>query len=127
MSSISWQDWLAIIGFIIGVIGFFLTTLAMKNKDIRIVVVRTRSLFRLVKFVTFFILPVWGLYVLFVLLFNPGIVQAQDGAWLRLLIIFVVIVGVSSDIRDVLNEDKRAKASLEAKESLNNFIEAGEE
>src|SRR5205823_701629 len=103
MSSLSWQDSLAIIGFIITVIGLFLallTLLALKNKDLRLIVVRTHFLFKLVKFVAFFVLPVWGLFVLFVLLFYPGIVQAQYGILPRLLMMVVVIGAVSSDIRD---------------------------
>jgi Trk-type K+ transport system membrane component len=93
MSSLSWSDWLTIIGFIIGVIGFILavlTALAMKNKDIRLAIVRMRFLFKLLKFVAFFVLPVWGLYVLFVLIFYPGVFQYQYGVWPRLLMIVVV-------------------------------------
>ncbi len=66
MSSLSWSDWLTIIGFIIGVIGFILavlTTLAMKNKDIRLAVVRMRFLFKLLSLLHF-LLCQFGAYTL---------------------------------------------------------------
>ncbi len=128
MSSLSWSDWLTIIGFIIGVIGFILavlTTLAMKNKDIRLAVVRMRFLFKLLKFIAFFVMPVWGIYVIIVLIFYPPV--SHYGLWPRLLLLVVALGTVLSDIKDVINADKRSHASLEFKESLNNVIKAGEE
>jgi hypothetical protein len=123
MPSLSVLDWLGIIGFILTV----LTTLAMKNKDIRLAIIRVSFLFKLLKFVAFFVLPVWGLYVLFVLIFYPGLIALQYDLWTRLLLVVVVIGAILSDIRDVLNADKRSQASLEFKESLNKTIKAGEE
>ena len=123
MSGLSFSDWLGIIGLIIAV----LTALAIKNKDIRLAVVRMRFLFKVLKFIAFFVLPVWGIYVIFILIFYPGLFSSHYGFWPRLLLLVVTLGAVLSDIKDVFNADKRSHASLEFKESLNNVIKAGEE